>query len=194
MVIAIEGVDGTGKTSVAKELANKLNFKYVEKPFSNVFQQDKMPKYLEIKDGLNKQKNKNLLAWFYGLNILFCKDYFKSENIVCDRFLVSNFSWILDETNEIIFETMLKLTALPELTVLLTASQDVLNRRIEERDNLDKDLCKLQYANSAYQRSKYLLKKHKIPYIEINVDNTSISQVVEAISKEVDIIFNQGLI
>ena len=33
MVIAIEGVDGTGKTSVAKELANKLNFKYVEKPF-----------------------------------------------------------------------------------------------------------------------------------------------------------------
>jgi hypothetical protein len=38
------------------------------------------------------------------------------------------------------------------------------------------------------------LEKYKIPYIEINVDNTSISQVVEAISKEVDKIFNQGLI
>lgn len=71
MIIAIEGVDGVGKTSVAKRLAEKLGFVYVERPFSKVFSSDQLEKYMEIKKGLNLLQDRSLLAWFYGLNVLF---------------------------------------------------------------------------------------------------------------------------
>ena len=112
MIIAIEGLDGVGKSSVSKMLAEKLGFLYVEKPFSNVFQSNHLEKYMEIKRGLNVQQDRTLLAWFYGLNLLFGKDYYRHQNVVYDRFLVSNFSWILDKNNEFIFDAMVK--ALPE--------------------------------------------------------------------------------
>ena len=40
MHIAIEGMDGAGKTSVAKLLAEKIGFKFVEKPLHYMLDED----------------------------------------------------------------------------------------------------------------------------------------------------------
>ena len=32
MIIAIEGMDGSGKTSISKIVANKIGYKYLDKP------------------------------------------------------------------------------------------------------------------------------------------------------------------
>ena len=37
LVIAIEGMDGVGKTTIAKMLAEDYSFKYIEKPLSYIF-------------------------------------------------------------------------------------------------------------------------------------------------------------
>ena len=54
MYISIDGIDGTGKTTIAKALAKKLGFYFVEKPFSSVFSDQTKEKYLDIKKGLKK--------------------------------------------------------------------------------------------------------------------------------------------
>jgi len=38
MHIAIEGMDGVGKTTVAKELARRLTFSFIEKPLHYLFE------------------------------------------------------------------------------------------------------------------------------------------------------------
>lgn len=181
MIVAIEGLDGVGKSSVAKRLAEKLGFIYVEKPFSNVFQRDQMEKYMEIKKGLNLQQDRSLLAWFYGLNLLFGKDYYKNENVVYDRFLVSNYSWILDEDNEFIFESMVKAVGVPDVTVLLTAHKEVVISRLKHRNAADKDLSKIQYMDRTLDNCRYLLTKYNIPYIEIDVSELTIEEIANQI-------------
>lgn len=37
MKIAIEGMDGVGKTTLSKALVEKLNYEYVDKPFKFLF-------------------------------------------------------------------------------------------------------------------------------------------------------------
>lgn len=186
MIIAIEGLDGIGKTSISKRLAEKLGFTYVEKPFSNVFQSSHMEKYMEIKKGLNMQQDRTLLAWFYGLNLLFGKDYYRNENVVYDRYLVSNFSWILDENNEFIFEAMVKAVGIPDITILLTARKDVVISRLKQRNTADKDLSKAQYMDKALDNCRYLLKKYDIPYMEFDVSEPTIEEIVDQISKMIE--------
>ena len=36
LVIAIEGMDGVGKTTIAKRVAEDYNFKYIEKPLAYI--------------------------------------------------------------------------------------------------------------------------------------------------------------
>lgn len=181
MIIAIEGLDGVGKSSVSKMLAEKLGFLYVEKPFSNVFQSNHLEKYMEIKRGLNVQQDRTLLAWFYGLNLLFGKDYYRHQNVVYDRFLVSNFSWILDENNEFIFDAMVKAIGTPDVTVLLTARKEVVLSRLKQRDAADKDLNKAQYMDKALDNCRYLLNKYNIPNIELDASELTIEESVDLI-------------
>lgn len=37
IVIAIEGMDGVGKSTIAKMIANDFKMKYIEKPLTNLF-------------------------------------------------------------------------------------------------------------------------------------------------------------
>lgn len=188
MIIAIEGVDGVGKTSVAKRLAEKLGFVYVEKPFSKVFSSDQLEKYMEIKKGLNLLQDRSLLAWFYGLNVLFGRDFFNRENVVYDRFLVSNFSWILDNKNEFIFEAMVKAVGTPDITILLTARKGIIESRLKNRNALDKDMSKVQYIDKALKNSRYLLGKYNIPYIEIDASELTIEGIVDRIFEKIELI------
>ena len=50
-----------------------------------------MENYLKISSYINKQENKNLRAWFYGLGNIFLTNEFEGKGIVTDRHLVSNY-------------------------------------------------------------------------------------------------------
>ena len=56
MHIAIEGMDGAGKTSVAKLLAEKIGFKFVEKPLHYMLDEDgTLDNYMRVSKDVNKQ-------------------------------------------------------------------------------------------------------------------------------------------
>ena len=55
MHIAIEGMDGVGKTSVAELIAEKLGYQFIEKPLHLLLDEEgQMENYLKISSYINK--------------------------------------------------------------------------------------------------------------------------------------------
>ena len=88
MIIAVEGMDGAGKTTVCKYISSHKNFHMIEKPTKYFFNKHDFNKVLE------EIYNSSPLvrSTFFGLgNILAVNKY--DGNIILDRHLVSNYYW-----------------------------------------------------------------------------------------------------
>ena len=144
MHIAIEGMDGVGKTTAGKMLADKLHFKFVEKPLHYIFDSDgHFTNYIRIRDYINQQEDDDALrAWFYGLGNIYLYHKFEGENIITDRHLLSNYFWSGGEKTEPIYQCLIGLIGKPDYTFLLWATQKAGAARLRKRDQDDPDLAK----------------------------------------------------
>ena len=141
MHIAIEGIDGVGKSTAAKNLAERLGFTLVEKPLHFLFDKDgNEDNYIRIRDEVNKSKNKKFTGWFYGLGNIFLYEHFKNENIITDRHILSNYCWSGDESTDYIFDSIYQTTGAPDFTFLIVASQEAVEKRLKKRNPSDPDL------------------------------------------------------
>ncbi len=92
--ISIEGMDGVGKSTTSKMLADKLDFILVEKPLHYLFDKNgSMENYLKIRYYVNIQEDRVFTSWFYGLGNVYLYHKFKGQNIITDRHLLSNYCW-----------------------------------------------------------------------------------------------------
>ncbi len=179
MIIAVEGIDGTGKTSVAKELSKQLNFIYVEKPFQSLVSSKN--EYTLIKKNLNAISNREALLWFYGIGNVCLKAKHSNDNVVADRYLLSNYSWWSNEETDYIFDAMVKTTGVPELTVLLTADVETVSKRLIERNGNEKENYKTTYIDSIEKRMNLYIERYRMPVLEINSALYSIDEIVDMI-------------
>lgn len=187
MHIAIEGMDGVGKTTVSKILAKKLNFKFIEKPLHYLFDEnEEFTNYIRIRDYINEQvENEALRAWFYGLGNIFLLHKFQNENIITDRHFLSNYYWCGGSKTEPIFEYMIELIGKPDHTFLLYASIEEAKRRIKNRDPMDPDLKKVKLYEESKLKMQSFLQKYKMNYTLIDTTNLSVEKVVELILKNI---------
>lgn len=183
MHIAIEGMDGVGKTTVAKKLSEILGFKIIEKPLHYLFDDNgEITNYVKFRDYINMQvDNDALRAWFYGLGNIFLYHRFKDENIITDRHFVSNYYWCGEEDTECIFQCMIDLIGKPDFTFLLYASEEEGAMRIKMRDFNDPDIKKVELYPNARKKMEFFLQKYDMEYIAINTTQLSVESVVEII-------------
>ena len=81
--IAIEGMDGVGKTTTCKLLAERLGYKFVEKNLRFLFDEnDGFDNYFKIRDKVNASPDRLFTSWFYGLGNIYLYTMFKNENII----------------------------------------------------------------------------------------------------------------
>jgi len=181
MHIAIEGMDGVGKTTTAKNLAKRLNFKLVEKPLHYMLDKEgDFTNYVRIRDYINEQVENNALrAWFYGLGNIFLYHRFENENIITDRHFVSNYFWCGFDETEGIFECMIDLVGKPEFTFLLCASAVEGARRIKNRDPKDPDIRKAKLYPEARKKMEAFLQRYDMDYVAIDTTNLDAEEVVE---------------
>lgn len=185
MHIAIEGIDGVGKSTAAKNLAERLGFSLVEKPLHFLFDENGSEEnYIRIRNEVNKSKNKRFTGWFYGLGNIFLYEHFKNENIITDRHILSNYCWSGDDTTDYIFDAIYQTTGAPDFTFLIVASQEAVEKRLKKRNPNDPDLKKVEYIPTAYAKMKVVLERYKMPGIIIDTSEMGEKEVVDIMVSE----------
>lgn len=184
--ISIEGMDGVGKSTTCKLLAERLGYLFVEKPLHYLLDdfEDEVTQYQKVAKRVNANANRTFTAWYYGLNNIYLYEKFKGKNIITDRHIVSNYCWSGTEDNDDIYNLILKKIGKPKLTIILYADQDTILSRLKCRNINDADISKISKSEKAYERMIYFCETKKIKYIVIDTSKKNPNEVVDEILKK----------
>lgn len=141
--IVIDGIDGVGKTTVALQLAKRIDGIYFKMPpsiFEEFYLSSRMTP-VSLRAYIDGSGNPQLRFLFY----LMCtaeastqiRELLKQGNVVCDRYLASTlaYHYALDPTLKRFNWDMFDFV-LPDVQILLTAKEDIRRKRIYLRHNL----------------------------------------------------------
>ncbi len=189
MRIAVEGMDGSGKTTLSKILADRLGYKYVDKPFKFLFDtlniNESQLKDLEWK--IYETEDEALLTLFYGLGILYGTRCDLTQNIIYDRHFVSNYYWHGNDETMSLHQELIKLCGEPDLTVLLKASVSTRIDRIHNRDAKDKDLSNCAIYDYGYDKMEQFLLNSGFNYIVVDTEHLSPEEIADIVMKKIDL-------
>lgn len=185
--IAIEGMDGVGKTTASKLLAKRLGYKFIDKNLRELFDDNGYyDNYIRIRDKVNASPDRLFTAWFYALGNIYLHTAHEKEDIVTDRYFLSNYAWSGTENNDEVYDLLVKKLGFPDLTVILYADEHAILSRLRHRDELDSDIKKVTLAKEKYEKMIYFCEKYKMPYMVIDTSNLSPEEVVEVIMKRIE--------
>lgn len=181
--ISIEGMDGVGKTTTCKLLAQRLNYVFVEKPLHYLFDKndDTFDEYIRIRNQVNLSENRTFTSLFYGLGSIYMYERFKNYNIVTDRHFASNYAWSGSSDNNDVYDLLIKKLGVPKLTVILYASSEEIVKRLKNRNKNDSDIAKAKKSEEIYSRMISFCKSYNMPFIFIDSSNISPEGVVDKI-------------
>ncbi len=191
--ISIEGMDGVGKTSTSKFVAERLGFTFVEKPLHYIVDEgEDTTNYRKIAKAVNADPDRNFTAWYYGLNNIYVYDRFRGVNIVTDRHIVSNYAWSGTDFNDDIYDLILKKIGAPTLTIILYSDKDSIIRRLRKRNPEDQDIARAAESERIYSRMVNFCQKKKMPYVLINSSHLTLEETADEIIKKYKEITENG--
>jgi thymidylate kinase len=176
MHIAIEGMDGVGKTSAAKLLAKRLKMQYYSKTFHAM--RDTCGHYdnfIALNDYVGQLSN----HFNFGLRgaFLYCK--LNGIDVVSDRYFVSNFWAHTHGHHYDELKSTIELLGEPDITFLLYGEQEIIRRRMLGRNPYDKDIVKIDYIPQAYVVMKEFLARTGLKNVVIDTSRCSLEEVVD---------------
>ena len=180
MLIALEGMDGVGKSTLTKMVASSISGYPVVKAIhplrDTAIHHDN---FLNVAELVLRSDRHRFEQCMFGVRGIFLYLRLNDEPIVSDRFYASNL-WHV-ERRDIDIERLVSFIGIPETTILLCASRNVLFRRIHSRNPHDKDLEKIAQTEAAYEIMKLRFEQYKIPFEEINTDKKDLNEIVRMI-------------
>lgn len=184
MHIAIEGLDGAGKTTTAKALAKTLGFTFLQNPIYDIIGLEGYNISLGAIAKTSGTLNENISALFYGAGCMYM-NYYRTvyAGIVTDRYICSTYYSDYNDTNAKLFDFLTAECAAPELTVLLYARPEIRKERIFLRNPNDSDLAK-DFNDYGYETAEYFLKQHGMKYIITDNSSITLEETVRHITSE----------
>ena len=181
--IAIEGMDGVGKTTICKLLSKRLGYEFVTKPIHYLTDADEnnWPNYIRARDIANKSDNRDFSAWFYGLGNIYTYELFKDKNIITDRHIVSNYCWSGSPSNMDIYNLIIKKIGKPALTVILYAGEETIKNRLLSRNIKDKDLERVSKSEIVYEKMISFCELKHFNYVVIDTNKLTPEEIVDRI-------------
>ena len=181
--IAIEGLDGSGKSSIAKYISKIYNFEYKNNYLENMLNFDDSDFY-RMKNKLDDNNNIARTMIFMSSLIYSFKNC--NSNTVFDRYILSEYYYDGSKETDSLFDYFMSFNLIPDLTILLYASDDVRFKRIIKRDSNDPDLNKINNGNMLYKKMFNFIKKYNINSLIIDTDNLSIEQIITIIDENIE--------
>lgn len=191
MKIAIEGMDGVGKTTIAKELAKRNGFTYIGNAIHQLFGiTDKDSSYYKMfqakEDEIFLRSGNDILrAWLCSLGNIYTATQANAKDIIVDRHILSNFQQNGTRENIEIYQTLLSLIGVPDMSVILYASPKVRLQRIYDRNANDKDLRDDTIKVDGYNGMIKFAQKFNMPHIVIDTEEKNIDDIVQEIEEKV---------
>ena len=193
MIITIDGLDGSGKTTLAKKLAKKLNYEYIDKPLYKLFSYNGNNEELyELLYQLQKKvydenDSNSFKCYFTGTSLFYIKTCLGNENLIIDRGLLSAYAFNGDEKSNPIFDLLIKYGLFFDLSILLTLSNEKRIERIKKRNINDFDLLNNKTLELNYKSLKEFIKTHpNLPIIIIDTNNKNEDEVFNESMKCID--------
>ena len=185
MKIVIEGMDGVGKSTVAKEVARQLNAKYADGLMTNFFWEEGMTEQetaiiKKAIDICSDNENSIIRTWIYGFANLFNMLHYETD-VVIDRHCLTTYFYNADDDSREIYKYMQKFMGKPDIVFILRASEETRRERICGRNANDPDLLskkKMQYGYDVMEEAAQYLK---LNYRIIDTDDKDMFMVVEEI-------------
>lgn len=177
MIIAMEGMDGCGKSSVAKSIAKTFNYDYRAFPNKALFNMTDS-EYSELCDKVYDFEDEYVKAWFFGFgNIIQTKNI--GNGVILDRHLLSNYFWNGTQKSEKMFETLIDLIGKPDLTIVLYAGNKVRADRINQRNPDDRDLKDPEKMVLGYDKMITFAGNYNLPFLVINTEKFDLAQTTK---------------
>lgn len=188
MIIAVEGMDGVGKTEISKYICQQHGFTFIEKPLHYFYNDGVENKYADLMKVANRMYDIDdnvLKSWYIALGNIYVARMFQNDDIVIDRHLVSNYYWNGSTDSEPIFKALIETSGTPDLTILLYATPKTRMERLRKRDKDDPDLNDPDKKEDGYNKMVYFLEKYKLPYAVIDTENRTLEEVKQLVDNEI---------
>ncbi len=184
MIISIDGYDGTGKTTLAKKLAKKYDFSYMEKPGVYMIMEKENCSFEEA-SLLLKTKEKELfskgdkqeITEFYCGVLSWLNNYSETLNVVLDRGFLTTYAVIGYPETEYLFDYYLEKGAFLNGSIYLTAKDETRIKRIFAKNPNDIDL-KFPLKWHENNLEEYA-NSRKLNYFKIDTDGITPDEIFE---------------
>lgn len=176
MRIALEGMDGSGKSTIAKMIAPSLGYKHYEQKMVDKYGMDKSF-YNHFMKYVRNSNNKKLGTIFYTFRCMIDVDEEENDNSIVERSIISMYYFERNNLEEKDWDFLLSLGVIPDLTIILYANVEERIKRIMMRDPNDKDLTSSEALSDGYDVMLDFTRKYNIPYIGIDTSDKSIDEV-----------------
>lgn len=177
MIVAFEGMDGVGKSTVASEFAKKNNFFHETQKITRLLGVDDQT-YKEFVHKIRTSDNRQLSAMFYIFRCMLDNED-QSVNSVVERTIASLYYFEKNNMSEEFWNQVIPLGTVPRLIFLLYASPETRFERIKGRNANDPDLKSMEAFADGYKDMIAFYKKYNIQYVGINTESLDLNGVVD---------------
>lgn len=185
MKIVIEGMDGVGKSSVAKILAEKIGAKYVDGLMKGFLKESGLSDedINVVKHAIDistDNENSIIRTWMYGFANVFNLLHYE-EDLVIDRHCLTTYFYNGDDESKDIYKFMQTIAGKPDLIIILRASEETRRQRICGRDVNDSDLLSEKKMCYGYDEIESAAKYLELNYAIVDTDDKDMNQVIDEI-------------
>lgn len=199
MYIILEGMPGTGKTTLAKALQKKLNAQYIKSVISDTILGDSLKKVRSLNE---KDKFELLLLADLTLDELRVKRKLELGNVVRDKALAATLGHLkvhgYENQNKEIVESLIngyqqlkELIIQPDIAIYLEIDKEKIFKNIKNKSDItdaDKELLNNfeLYQKQGNAIKEYMNEIYKENFITLNCFSGTVNEMVNSILKMVN--------